>query len=299
MATTVQRSDVTFPSEGEACAAWLYRPAGDGPRPLVVLAHGWAGTRDARLDAYAERFAAAGLGALAFDYRHFGDSTGEPRQLLDIDRQQADYAAAVAYARALEWVDADRVAVWGTSFSGGHVWEVAAADARIAAVVSQVPFIDGLANVPSLGVRGGLRLTARGVSDEIARRRGRPPVTVPAVGPPGSVAVMTTPDAEPGYRALFPPGSDWRNETAARVMLKVGTYRPGRVAPRVHCPVLVCVCDRDVVTPPKPAIRAADRAPHAELRRYPLEHFEIYVGEGFARAVADQTEFLVRHLLPA
>ena len=74
--------------------------------------------REQRLDAFAERFAAAGLAALVFDYRHFGASEGEPRQLLDVKRQLTDWRSAVAYARGLAGVDGDRVAVWGTSFSG-------------------------------------------------------------------------------------------------------------------------------------------------------------------------------------
>src|SRR5947209_8196715 len=98
------RSDVTFDSWGERCAAWLYRPDASEPRPCVVLGHGWSGVREQALDRYAERFAAAGLAALVFDYRHFGASEGEPRQLLDIRRQLADWAAAISYARTLDGV---------------------------------------------------------------------------------------------------------------------------------------------------------------------------------------------------
>src|SRR3954470_8788094 len=106
------------------------------------MAHGFSGTRDMRLDAYAERFADAGIAALLFDYRHFGASSGEPRQVLDIRKQHADYEAAVAYARRLEWVDADRVALFGSSFSGGHVLALGARDPRLAAIVCQCPFTD-------------------------------------------------------------------------------------------------------------------------------------------------------------
>ena len=111
-----------FDSHGVSCAAWLYRPeAGERSSavPCVVLAHGFAGTREARLDAYAERFAQAGMAALVFDYRNFGASGGEPRQLLDIGLQLEDWKAAVAFARSLEGIDPERVALWGTSFSGG------------------------------------------------------------------------------------------------------------------------------------------------------------------------------------
>ncbi|HUJ34831.1 MAG TPA: CocE/NonD family hydrolase, partial [Solirubrobacteraceae bacterium] len=226
----MQRLDVGFPSGGETCAAWLYVPDGDGRFPGVVLAHGWTGVREQRLDAYAERFAGAGLAALVFDYRHFGASSGEPRQLLDIKRQLADWAAAIAFVRSRAEIDPGRVALWGTSFSGGHVIETAARDRQIAAVVAQVPFTDGLRNLPSLGVALALRLTAAGLRDQIGAVLGRSPRMVASVGPPGSVAVMTTPDAEPGFHAIDPPGSTWRNQAAARIALRVPSYRPGRHA---------------------------------------------------------------------
>src|SRR4051794_41813216 len=72
----MERQDLTFESGGEQCAAWLYMPAGDGPRPAVVLAHGFGGVRAARLWAFAERFAAAGVAAVVFDYRGFGGGGG-------------------------------------------------------------------------------------------------------------------------------------------------------------------------------------------------------------------------------
>src|SRR3712207_6570143 len=141
------RLDVTFSSGGVDVAAWLYLPE-EGvpahPHACVVMAHGFAGTRRDRIDAYAERFAQAGLAALLFDYRSFGESGGEPRQVLDIGAQHDDYRAAVAFARAHEEIDPARIALWGTSFSGGRVVALAARDPSIAAVVAQIPFADGL-----------------------------------------------------------------------------------------------------------------------------------------------------------
>lgn len=294
-----ERSDVTFPSGDGRCAAWLWRPEGDGPHPLVVMAHGFSATRDLRLDAYAERFAAAGLGVLLFDYRHFGASPGEPRQLLDIGRQHEDYRSAVAYARGLDWTDAERIALFGSSFSGGHVVAVGAQDRRIAAIVAQCPFQDGLATLPKLGVVNALRLTVHGLRDQVGALLGRPPHYVPAVGAPGSVAVMTTPDAEPGFRALLPPDTRWENRVAARIALRVGLYRPGRAAARLGCPGLWCVCDDDSLAPAEATVACAERALRGEVRRYAAGHFDIYVGDLFERAVADQTEFLVHHLRPA
>jgi uncharacterized protein len=293
----VKRADVEFASEQGTCAAWLYVPDGDGPFPAVVLAHGWTGVREQRLDAYAVRFADVGLAALVFDYRHFGASSGEPRQLLDIKRQLADWAAAVTFVRSRAEIDSARIALWGTSFSGGHVIETAARDPQIAAVVAQAPFADGLRNLPSLGLRLALRLIAAGLRDQIGAVLGRPPHMLPSVGPPGSLAVMTTPDAEPGFRAIDPPGSSWRNEAAARVALRVSTYRPGRHSDRIAAPILVAIAEDDAITPPAFARAAAARARNSEVRTYSGGHFDVYVEAGFEHVVADQVDFLSRHLL--
>jgi fermentation-respiration switch protein FrsA (DUF1100 family) len=290
------RADVTFDSWGERCAGWLYRPDPDGPLPCVVMAHGWTGIKEQRLDAFAERFCDAGLAALVFDYRHFGASEGEPRQLLDVGRQLADWASAISYARSLDDVDPERIALWGTSFSGGHVLARAARDRRVAAVVSQVPFIDGLRNLGFLGPRKTGQLTWEGIKDQAGALLGRPPHMIKSVGPPGSRAVMTSPDAEPGFRALTPESVRWVDEAAARIALRVGLYRPGRRVREIRCPVLFCIAEQDAVTPAPLALEAAASTPHGEVRRYPIGHFDAYVGEWFERAAADEVEFLTRHL---
>lgn len=289
------RTDVTIDAHGERLAAWLFRPDDAAGRvPCVVLAHGFTGTRGARLDAYAERFADAGLAALVFDYRHFGDSTGAPRDLLSVRKQLQDWRAAVTYARGLEGVDPDRIAVWGSSFSGGHVVVVAAGDPRIAAAISQAPFMDGVPTLAAVPPKNAAKLTVAGLKDLAAAARGREPHYVPATAPPGELAVMTSPDAAPGFAAIAPPG--WTNRAAARIALRVGTYRPITRASKVTCPWLVQVADRDAVTPPKPAYVAAARGPRAELRHYDCGHFDVYVPPLFETVVADQLSFLQRHL---
>ncbi|ELB86205.1 hypothetical protein Rwratislav_46190, partial [Rhodococcus wratislaviensis IFP 2016] len=134
----------------------------------MVLAHGWSGVREQRLDAFAERFAAAGVTALVFDYRYFGASKGEPRQLLDIDSQLDDWDSAVAFVRSRPDIDPSRVALWGTSLSGGLVLTAAARDRRVAAVVSQVPYVDGLTNLPRLGMAGLGRMAVAYLRDRYA-----------------------------------------------------------------------------------------------------------------------------------
>src|SRR4029450_10954610 len=83
---------------------------------------------------------------------------------------------------------------------------------------------------------------------------------------------------------------------SARFINHVGLYRPGRSARKVNAPILFCICDTDAVAPAETALRYAATAPRGEVKRYPIGHFDIYLGEPFEHAVADQTEFLVRHL---
>jgi fermentation-respiration switch protein FrsA (DUF1100 family) len=260
------------------------------------MGHGLGAIKEMGLDRYAERFQAGGLAVLAFDYRHFGASEGEPRQLLDIELQLEDWAAALEYARRLEGIDPRRIALWGSSFGGGHAITAGARDGRVAAVVAQCPFTSGPASMRAMGLRTSVRVVGRALLDEASHLTGRGGVRVKLVGPPGSTALMTAPDAEPGYRGLVPGGVQLDDEVLARFVLKVGFYRPAVEMRRVRCPLLVCACEPDTVAPERPTIRAAQRAPTAELIRYPFGHFDIYVGEGFERSSSDQLVFLRRYL---
>ncbi len=291
------RRDVHFRSGDAEVAAWLYTPPGEGPSAAVVLGHGLGGIKEMGLGPYAERFAAAGFVALAFDYRHFGESGGEPRLLLDIDRQLADWRAAVAYVRGLPEVDPARVALFGSSFGGGHVILTAARDQTVAAVVAQCPFVDGLASSRATSLRTKLALVPLVVRDELARLRGAEPVRVPLAGPPGSAALMSAPDAYEGHRRLVPAGVEHPDAVPARVAPRIVLHRPIRQAHRVAAPTLFCVCEHDSVAPASAALSCAAKMPRAEVVRYPIGHFDIYAGEPFERAVADQVGFLRRHIL--
>jgi uncharacterized protein len=296
MSATAASRQVGFVVDGEECVADLRLPAGAaGPVPCVVMAHGFSCVRTDRLPAYAERFTGRGLATLVFDYRHFGDSGGRPRRLLDIGRQLDDWRAAVACARRLDGVDPRRVALWGTSFSGGHVVEIAAEDPSVCAVVAQVPFADGLASARLMPPRVLPGLTLAALRDAAAALLGRPPREVAVTGPPGDVAVITAPGAAEGFAAMRAADSPWENRVAARIVLALPLYRPVRAAHRVTAPLMVCVAERDRITPPGPGLRMARRAPRGEHHGYPIDHYDIYLGEPFDRVSALQADFLARH----
>lgn len=291
------RRDVSFRSGESFCSAWLYLPVGVERPPVVVLGHGLGAVREMRLDAYSERFAAAGMATLAFTYRYFGDSGGMPRQLMSVRRQLADWDAALDFVKRQPDIDGGRVAIWGSSFGGGHAIEVASRHPELKAAISQCPFTDGLESATALGVRATLQITPVVLRDFAARLFGRPPVMVPIAAPPGQPALMNAHDALPGYLALMPKGLAFVNRVAARVIPEIVGYRPGRRAARVRLPILFCVSRTDTVTPPERTIAMAGRAPRGEIKLYDCGHFDFYLGEHFERAVSDQTSFLARHLL--
>jgi uncharacterized protein len=285
----VERDDIEFDSSGDRCAGWLY-PARDsaGPAPIVVMAHGLSGTRRDGLGPFAERFAAAGIAALLFDHRGFGDSGGEPDRF-DPRLQLDDWRAAIALARSLPGIDPDRVATFGSSMGGGNALAAAADDPGIAAVVSQVPFLDMLRQAH----RSSPLISARML---VAAVRGK---HLPAVGKPREAAFINAPGGEAGWRHVVAIGEDsrWRNRASSRWLLGA-PYRPARLAAQLHCPWLLCVGEADRVAAPGPAIAAARRAPLGELRTYPgVDHFDIYDGPEFEAVVADEVAFLRRHLL--
>ncbi len=295
-----RRRTVTFRSGDSHCTAWLYLPdnASDTPAPVVVMGHGLGATREMGLAPYAERFAAAGLAVLVFTYRHLGDSGGQPRQLLSMSKQLADWDAALDYAASIPEVDRSRFAVWGSSLGGGHAIAVAARHPELRAAVAQCPFTDGRASAGALGVRESLTLFGFVVRDFVASVRGKEPICIPVAAGPGKPGLMTAPDALPGMLALLPDGYEWVNRAAARSVLSLIRYRPGRSAKRIAAPILICISATDSVAPPKLTERYARQAPRGDVRLYAAGHFDFYLGDVFAQLVTEQTEFLVSHLQP-
>ncbi|MEX2529274.1 MAG: alpha/beta hydrolase [Gemmatimonadota bacterium] len=288
--------EVRIPSGEEQLSAGIHAPDGPGPHPTVLLGHGFGATRSAGLERYAARFREAGLLAVTFDYRHFGGSSGEPRQLLSVSRQLEDWRAMLAWARERPEVDARRIGIWGSSFAGGHVLRIAAEDPAVAAVVSQVPFTNGVATTLRLPLLSVLKATVVSSADVLKGIVGAAPVTMPLVAPPGQAAAMPLDEAVEGFRRMN-AHSPWTNRVCARIGLAVPFYHPGRAAGRIQCPLLMQIGERDALTPPGPARRAGARAPMGRVVTYPFGHFEVYFDEAFERVVGDQIEFLTEHLM--
>jgi dienelactone hydrolase len=297
--TIAPRATVQIPTgSGDEIEAWVYRPRGDGPHPAVVMAHGFAAVKAGGLQPFAERFSREGFTAIAFDYRQWGGSSGEPREEVSVPRERADYRTVIDWAIVDPDIDETQIFIWGTSFSGLHAVEIAATDIRLRGAIAQNPLVDGLAGMRTAEPTRLLRLSAVGVLDRLGSLLGRPPRYVPAGVAAGEFGAVANAAAFAGLDIIRPrDGSQWHNRVAARSLLGIGAHRPVRKAADIHCPILLVVAEHDTIAPVGPALRVAERAPKAELFRSRGDHYGVYEGgEDFDRVITVETEFLNRHL---
>jgi fermentation-respiration switch protein FrsA (DUF1100 family) len=295
------RRDIDFDAEGTRLRGWLYTPEGAGPHPAVVMAHGYSAVKEMYLDSFAEVFSRAGLAALVFDNRGFGASDGEPRYEIDPWAQVRDYRHAITYARTLPEVDRERVGIWGSSYSGGHVLVVAAIDRRVRCVVSQVPLISGW-NLFRRLVRADMvaAVQEQFVADREARFSGAPPAMMAVVSDdPAVPAALPTADSYEWFTATGRTRAPaWRNETTLRTVEMFTEYEPGAYIDKVSpTPLLMVVAERDHLTVVDQALAAYNRALEPKrLEILPGGHFDAYTGEGFELSSAAARDWLARHL---
>lgn len=288
--------EISFRSGDVTCSAWHFVSDREGLRPVVVMAHGFGGTKDSGLEPFAHRFAAAGIDVFAFDYRGFGASGGQPRQSLSVRRQIDDYHAAIRAAARLDGVDSGRIALWGASFSGSHVLRVAAERGDIGAVIALTPLTSGFAvsraAMSSRSMVTSLRWTLTGIKSRVAVGRGGAPTMMPLVAPVGEPGALALDGAYESYLSLA--GPTWRNEIDSAIGMEVVGVRTTAAAKKLRCPLLVQIADFDQYVP---AGAVAVTAAHgrAQVHHYPCDHFDVWPGhDWFDKAADDEVAFLQR-----
>lgn len=293
------REDISFRVDDTDVRAWFYVPYNQlKPLACVVMGAGFGGTKEVTLEKYALRFAGHGIAVLSIDFRHFGFSDGEPRQLFSIERQLEDYRAAIAYARNRKEIDPEKIVVWGTSGSGGYGLILAASDKKIACVIGQCPTLDrnedGRKSVEREGVGIYLQLFLHALRDKGRAMFGLSPHTFPIVGKPGTTAMLRAPGAFEAYSKLASRSETFENEICARSMLHIGKkYNPIDYADSVECPVLLQIAEKDNLISQASYINTARiLGDYAHVKTYPAGHFDIYEGKNFEKAVLDQIAFI-------
>ncbi|WP_218780434.1 alpha/beta hydrolase [Bacillus sp. EAC] len=284
-----------FLSRGLQCAGTLYLPIGVNNPAVIIMAHGFAGIRKFRLDAFAERFAEAGVAAFFFDYRNFGDSEGEPRHWVDPKRHQEDYYEALKYVKTLPEVDANRVILWGSSLSGGHVLTIAGKQPSIAAVIAQVPHVSGIPTMLAMKPINLLTAIGAALRDILGNSLFKSHYYSPVIGKPGTFAAMNSEGSWEGYMQFVTPDAQWENKVLARTFLKIPMYSPSHSVHRIQVPSLVIAGSKDTVTPAATTKRAATKIKDVEFHMLDCTHFEPYTGDCFEVNISIQLEFLNKH----
>lgn len=290
-----RRVDLRFPCGEDTCAGWLFLPPEVERPPVVVMGTGFSGTRAFAMPRFARVFASHGLAAFAFDYRHFGDSGGAPRQLVDPWAQLDDWRSALAFVRTLREVDAERLALWGTSMGGGLVVVIGAEDPGVSAIVAQVPQLDSDAEPsgPQGSLGWGLRLLFRALADWVKSTWSDEPLMIYAFAPPGELGMIVDDVSWAEIQKLFPEGSGNRNEIAARSILTFDEYNPADSWESVDVPTLVFATRQDRLVPYEAVEAFARVNDRVVVETFEGGHFEVYVPPVVDRAGDVEARFLL------
>lgn len=270
----------------------FHKPDGlDGQIPIVVMFNGFATEWQFGTQSFIEQFVANGLATLNFDYRSFGQSDGQPRQLLDIPEQLNDCRAAIQHALSQSWVDNDRLILWGSSLGGGHAISMAS-EFQPKALVAQVPHCCAREAFKTVSLTSVFTGMGSAIKDAVCSKFGAAPVYLPVVEEPSVYGVMNHPSWKQHYFKLSKDSDTWQNGIVARGLLRGGDYRPITVAETIQSKTLLVAGKQDAGVPFSSVEDTAAKIANCELFAYEGDHFEVYHGDLQSGIVQKQLDFV-------
>jgi hypothetical protein len=249
---------------------------------------------------FARAFARAGIAALIYDHKNFGQSDGAPRCEINPWIQCRGYLSAIDFAVALPQVDPSKLALWGDSYTGGQVVVVSACDARPKVIVTQCPVFGPSAPSlsPTLAVMQQIESILR--SGDV---QGTPETTtgpIPVVSP-SQLASRSLLAPIQAFRWFIDyggrPGSGWINEATRVIPPTPVLYSPFLCAPFVQAQALFMVAPEDEMIHANYAVtrQAYDLVP-TKKQWYDIRdgHFGLlyHPGERFNEAAHVQAQYL-------
>jgi pimeloyl-ACP methyl ester carboxylesterase len=247
------------------------------------------------MPAFARAFAKEGMAAFAFDYRCFGDSGGAPRQLVDPWKQLEDWRAALAFLSTRADIDADRLAIWGTSMGGGLALVIGAENPGLSAIVAQVPGVDTDAEPegPEVSILWGVRLLFTAWGDLLKSTYSSEPLLIYAFAPPGEFGMIVDDQSYAELQKLIGPDSTYRNEIAARSILTFDDYNPADSWRDIQVPTLIVATREDRLAPYEAVEAFARTNDNVTVVTFEGGHFDIYVPPAVHQASDIEARFLL------
>lgn len=296
---TGTREDIEINADGETIRGWLFKPVGTAAKtPCIVMGNGFSAVKEIGMVDFAERFTAAGMAAIAFDFRNLGESDGSPRQELDPAKQIEDLRHAITFAMMLPSVDRERIGLWGTSYSGGHSLVIGGTDRRLKCVVVQMPTISGhwsgLRRLPMEMIPG---VTAALAEDRIKRMRGEDSTMRPIIGEPDAHPIYAAGEVREFFDKYAVHIPTWGNEVTLRSLEYARAYEPGAYIEFISpTPLLMIVGLKDTLTCYDLQLEAYNRALEPK-KLVMLEggHFTCYDDE-FETAASAAVDWFTTHL---
>jgi uncharacterized protein len=276
----------------EVLAADFYHPKNIEKPPVILMAPEFASLRHFKLAQFAKRFARAGYAVVLFDYRYWGGSTGRPRELVSIDAQIEDWRTMIAHLMERTSIDVNQIILWGTGLSAGYVLHLASSLKNIKAVIAQVPFVDGTEYArlyPIQHMTKALKLSSKdymGAKIALASKK------ISVIDPDG-LCIFPSPDYYEGYLSILNVDDFWSGEVPARVFLSLLKFRPILDVLNIQIPTLIISAKNDSLMPIE-AVRESvtNLALYAEYHEWDIQHFDIYHGQYFEKAISTQLDFL-------
>lgn len=289
---------------GTILRGWLYQPKDVAASvPAIVMAHGLSATKHMGLDAYAAEFMNSGFAVLLYDHRNLGNSDGQPRQQINPWAQARDYRYAIGFLSELTFVDAQRIGIWGSSFSGGEVLVVGACDSRVKAIVANVPLagFDGVDYSDTQIVYQAMRdslldESGNGLADKIESQLG--PVQIVKENGVDEVLLGQAESADWYLGEGNTPGSFWLNAaTLVNCLGEDSLWDPAQCIAHIAPPLLMVIATDDTLCSTAVAKQSYERASQPkEMLLIEGHHFMPYSGEALELACKTACWFFTEHL---
>jgi fermentation-respiration switch protein FrsA (DUF1100 family) len=271
----------------------------DGHYPAVIVEGSFSSVKEQMPSTYAEKLAEQGFVALAFDYAHYGESEGEPRQLESPAEKLSDLQAAVSYLTELPYVQT--VGMVGVCTSAGNAAYLGAAEPRIKALATVAAFLPG-PDVFSLLYGGEDGVAARKQAAADARHayeQTGEATFVPAYSETDQSAINYGPAGSFDYYLNESRGNvpEYRNQTALMSLEQFLDFDPVSQASAITTPTMVVHSDESAF--PDQAKKLYERI-HGkkELVWADGNHYDYYDSSAqIDNAVANVTRFFRTHLV--